>query len=298
MHNEEGVYIDIPAGTEVTLTADADLVGWVFDYWDGNFESAGVTDIVTINNPTVFTMVENNVNVTMIRRELDTYTVYTTNAIGPGTGYEGRTYSITGNLVDTDEIHYEFIEWKCVDADNTNYISTVENPNLVSTRITIPDRDLWITAKYTAHYKLTVVNGQDTGDHYYYEGEVVNSITADTPMPGSQLIFDHWEDPVGIITTNIYDPTPIVKMGDTPATITAVYTSSDAQGNSVVSAGNDLHTNRILSSTSTLINGLYTVGTLVFDRDGCIGLITQVDPDNNDDTDDFQTEKFFYGGNV
>lgn len=297
VHNEEGVYIDIPAGTEVTLTADADLVGWVFDYWDGNFESAGVIDIVTTNNPTVFTMVENNINVTMVRRELDTYTVYTTNATGPGTTYPGK-YSIAGSLIDTDDIHYTFVEWECIDANETDCISAIEESDKLSTYITLTDKDLWITAKYTAHYKLTVVNGQDTGDHYYYEGEVVNSITADTPMPGSQLIFDHWEDPVGIITTNIYDPTPIVEMGDTPATITAVYTSSDAQGNSVVLAGNDLHTDRILRSTSTLINGLYTVGTLVFDRDGCIGLITQVDPDNNDDTDDFQTEKFFYGGNV
>ena len=56
-------------GTEVTLTADPDTVGYVFDYWDGNFEAAGVTDIVKTNNPTVFTMVEADINVQMRRRE-------------------------------------------------------------------------------------------------------------------------------------------------------------------------------------------------------------------------------------
>lgn len=297
VHNESGVYIDIPAGTTVTLTADPDLVGWEFSHWDGNFSDTGVADIVITNNPATFTMPEANINATMVRRELDTYTVYTTNATGPGVTYPGR-YAIAGNLVDTDNIHYSFIEWTCVDANGINCISAIENPNLETTYIQLSDKDLYITANYLAHYKLTVINGQDTGDHYYYENETVNSITADTPMPGSQLIFDHWEDPMGVITTNIYDITPTIVMNDSVATITAVYTSTDGIGNSVVSAGNDLHTNIIYRSTSTLLSGIYAVGTLVFDRDGCIGIITQTNPDNNDDTDDYRTQKFFYGGNV
>lgn len=295
VHNESGVFIDVPAGTEVTLTADPDTTGFTFDYWSGNFEAAGVDDIVVTNNPTVFTMVADEINVVMVRRQLGTCTVYTTNATGPGTVYPG-TYSIAGNLVDTENIHYTFVEWTCVDANNVDRISRIEDPSLESTNITlVENEDLWIEAKYIAHYKLTVIDGQDTGDHYYYEDEIVNSVYANTASTGMQ--FDHWEDPAGIITTNIYDKTPTIKMKNSIATLTAVFTSTDASGNSVIIAGNGLHTGTIYRRNTTLINGLYAVGTITFDADGCIGTITQVDPDQSDDTDDFAVNKLFYGGN-
>lgn len=294
-HNEEGGYIDVPPGTEVQLIADDDITGFTFDYWKGNFEQAGVTDInVRVRDP-YFTMVENEVNVTMVRRNLLTFTVFTTDANGPGKTYEG-TYPISGNKQDTDDIHYEFLNWECKDANGKNCISAIADPNKLETTIKLTDRDLWITAKYRAYYKLTVVNGQDTGRHYYYEGETVNSIVADDP-PEVNMIFDHWEDPNEVITSTIYDPTPTVVMKDTTSTITAVYTSTDGLGNSVVSADNDEHTEIIHRSTSSLISGIYAIGTLVFDRDGCIGFIAETDPDKNDDTDDFRVEKFFYGGN-
>ena len=294
-HTESGAYIDVPAGTIVTLTADPDVVGWVFDYWSGNFASAGVDDIIVTDNPATFTAVESDLNIVMTRRELDKYTVYTTNATGPGTNYPG-TYPIAGNLSNTEERHYVFNEWSCVDANEEDCISAIGNPNLVETTITLTDKDLWATASYTTYYKLTVVQGQDSGGGYYYEGQTVNSVVADTPTPGSRLIFDHWDDPTEIIT-NIYDPTPTIVMKDTVATITAVYVSLDARGNSVVVTGSDLHTGVITKTRSTLINGVYAVGTIVFDADGCIGVITSVDPDQNDNTDDYGVTKLFYGGN-
>lgn len=295
IQEESGVYIDVPAGTEVTLTADPDTVGWVFDYWDGNFDTAGVTDIVKTNNPTVFTMVESDLNITMQRRELDKYTVYTTNASGPGQTYVG-TYPIAGNLQDTDNYHYVFEYWTCVDADGTDCITAIEDPNNVETNITLTDRDLWVEAVYKVYYKLTVIEGQDTGSGYYAEGETVNSVYANTPTEESRLQFDHWDDPTGIIQ-NIYDPTPTIIMKNTVSTITAVFTSIDASGNSIAITGADIHDELITRHDSYLINGIYAVGTIVFDKDGCIGVITQVDPDNTDDTDDFKVEKLFYGGN-
>lgn len=294
-HKESGIYIDIPAGTEVKLTAEPDTVGWVFSYWDGNFDEAGVTDIVKTSNPTVFTMVENDINTVMVRRELDKYTVYTTNASGPGEVYP-NTYPIAGNLVDTDDYHYVFSHWTCVDADGNDYISAIENPDNVSTNITVTDRDLWVTAVYTTYYRLTVVEGQDTGSGYYYEGQTVTTVYANTPTPESRLQFDHWEDPTGIIQ-NIYDPTPTIVMKNTVSTITAVFTSLDAKGNSIAITGDDIHDELITRHDSYLINGIYAVGTIVFDKDGCIGVITQVDPDGTDNTDDFKVEKLFYGGN-
>lgn len=294
-HNEEGVYIDVPAGTEVTLTAEPDTVGWVFDYWDGNFEQAGVTDIVKTNNPTTFTMVENDINVTMVRRELEKYTVYTTNATGPGQAYP-NTYPVTGNLVDTDDYHYVFSHWTCVDAEGNDCIDAIEDPDNVSTNITLSDRDLWIEAVYITYYRLTVVEGQDTGSGYYSEGETVGTVYANTPTPESRLQFDHWDDPTGVVQ-NIYDPTPTIIMKNTVSTITAVFTSLDAKGNSIAITGADIHDELITRHDSYLINGIYAVGTIVFDKDGCIGVITQVDPDGTDNTDDFKVEKLFYGGN-
>lgn len=292
---EPSVYMDVPAGTEIQLTADPDVVGWVFDRWDGNFDEAGVTDIVKTNNPTWFTMPENDVDAVMVRRELMKFTVYTTNATGPGNAYVG-TYPIAGNLRDTEDYKYTFKNWTCKDADGNNRISAIANPNAVETEITITDRDLWIEAIYTPHYRLTVVGGQDSGDGYYLEGEEVTSVYANTPEEDSGLVFDHWDDPVGVVT-NIYDPTPKIVMKDSTAKITAVFVSKTAAGNSIIVTGEDVDDGLITRSDSYLINGGYAVGAIAFDKEGCIGVVTEVDPDKNDDTDDFAVEQLFYGGN-
>lgn len=287
------VYMDVPAGTEVQLTAEPDVVGWVFDHWDGNFTEAGVTDIIKTNNPTWLTMPENDVEAVMVRRELNKFTVYTTNATGPGNAYVG-TYPIAGNLRDTEEYKYTFHHWTCVDADGNNFISAIANPNSVETEITLTDRSLWIEAVYTTHYKLTVLYAQDSGDGYYYEGEVIDTVRPNTPTEG--LVFDHWEDPMGIIN-NIYDPTPTLTMKNTTAKVIAIFASQDASGNSVTITGEEVDDGLITRSDSQLINGAYAVGTIAFDREGCIGIVTEVDPDKSDDTDDFAVEKLFYGGN-
>lgn len=294
-HDVSGVYIDVPAGTEVELEADPDTTGYVFDYWDGNFEQAGVTDIVKTDPNATFTMVKSNLTITMIRKQLDKYTVHTTNAIGPGEVYPA-TYAIYGNLQDTDNYHYVFSHWICVDADGVDCISAIENPNAVSTNITVTDRDLWIEAVYTIYYKLTVIEGQDTGTGYYSEGQTVTTVYANTPAVGSRLQFDHWDDPTNIIQ-NKYDPTPTIIMKNTISTITAVFVSLDATGNSIAITGDDIHDGLITRHDSYLINGIYAVGTIVFDKDGCIGVITETNPDGIDDTDDYEVEKLFYGGN-
>ena len=295
VHEESGVYIDVPAGTQVTLTANPDTTGFTFDHWEGNFEQAGVTDIVKTNNPTVFTMVENDLNIVMIRRKLPTFSVYGTNATSLSEVYAG-TYPIAGTLRDTEDYHYVFEHWTCVDADNNDCISAIENPTKLETNITITDKNLWIEAVYTTYYKLTVIEGQDNGPGYYCENETVTTVYANTPLPETRLQFDHWEDPMGIIK-NIYDPTPTIIMKNTVATITAVFTSIDAKGNSIAITGADIHDELITRSDSYLINGIYAVGTIVFDKDGCIGMITETNPDGVDDTDDYKVEKLFYGGN-
>lgn len=295
-HEEEGVYIDVPADTKVTLTANPDTVGWVFDRWVGNFESAGITDITVNENPATFTMTEHDINIEMKRRELGKYTAYPTNAIGPTNVYPG-TYPIEGNLYDTDDKHYTFEYWSCVDSEGNDCIEAIVDPTSVVTDIVLTDKNLWITANYKTHYKLTVIDGQDDGDGFYYEGEIVNSVYANDPPEGVKLYFDYWNDPVGIIK-NIYSPRPKIIMKDSVATITAVFSTMDAKGNSVAVTGDDLHSGLITRTNTSLINGVFTIGTMVFDKDGCIGVITEVNPDSDDDTDDYKVEKLFYGGNA
>ena len=295
----EGDSILVPEGTEVILIADEDTVGHEFSRWEGNFDAAGVTDIIKTERETRFTMPKADMNIQMIRAEKQRRTVYTTNATGPGEGYVGNTYDLIGNLHDTDDYKYKFEGWSCVDADGNNCIEYIEDPSEtgVVTKITIPDKDLWVTAEYTTYYKLTVVKGQNTDDYQYYaENETINSVYADAPTPESRTQFDHWDDPMGIVK-NIYDKTPTIIMKNTVAVITAVYTSIDAYGNSVIMTGDDIHDELIYRTDSYLINGLYSTGALVFDKDGCLGILTKVDPDETDDTDDFEVKKFFYGGN-
>lgn len=286
--------IDVPAGTEVTLKADPDTVDYTFSFWDG-FNGTGITDVDTQKATTVFTMVEmtNDLKITMNRRQKNKYTLTTKNATGGGEVYEG-IYPIAGNLQNTDDIHYQFENWTCHDSNNEDCISAIEDANAISTNITISDKDLWAIANYKVLYKLNVVNGQDSGVGYYSQGSVINTVSANTPEVGLQ--FDHWDDPNNIITTNIYDTTPTIVMKDSIATITAVYTANNPATNSIITTTNDLHEGIINRSKSALISGVYSVGTLAFDKDGCIGVITEVDPDKTDDTDDFKVTKLFYGG--
>ncbi len=290
-------YIDVPPGAEITLIANDDIVGWTFNSWIGNFEAAGVTDLNPTLSTTTFTMVNSDINAEAKRSELGKYAVYPTNAIGPGGRVYPGTYAISGNLVNNDNYHYTFTGWSCIDILRNNCISAIAAPDQLNTTITVTDKDLWIIANYTTHYKLTVIQGQDTGDGYYYNGETINTVYANTPSAESGLQFDHWEDPMGVIQ-NIYDPTPVIRMKNSIATITAVFTSIGTRGNSAVITGEELSNEVINRSQTSLINGVFAIGTLVFDRDGCIGIITELDPDHNDDTDDFKTEKLFYGGNV
>lgn len=294
-HNVSGTNIQVPPGTEVTLTANTPVTGYTFNVWYGNFVAAGVSDIdVTRIDPT-FTSTAADLEIEAQYRELNTCTVYATNANGYA-NVRPDTYDIAGNLQNTENIHYTFTGWTCVDIHGTSQIQKIAYPDSESTTITLAENDvLYIEAHYIANYKLTIVGGQDTGDHYYYEGEIVNSVYANTPTTGTQ--FDSWTDPVGIITTNIYDKTPTIKMKDSPATLTANFISTDALGNSVLVTGNDIHNEIIYRRSTSLVNGIFAIGALTFDRDGCIGTITEVDPDHSDDTDDYRVQKLFYGGN-
>ena len=296
----EGTSIFVPEGTEVILVADEDTVGYKFDRWEGNFDAAGVTDIVKTDRETRFTMPKADMNIQMVRAPKDKCIIYPKNATAPNEGYVGNTYSIMGNLQDNDDYKYTFEGWSCVDADGNSYIQCIKDPSETGliTEITIPEEEsLWLTAEYTTKYKLTVVKGQNADEtSYYAENEIITSVYADTPTEESRLQFDHWDDPMGIVK-NIYDKTPTIIMKNTIATITAVFTSIDATGNSVIMTGDDIHDELIYRTDSYLINGVYSTGALVFDKDGCLGILTKVDPDESDDTDDFEVKKFFYGGN-
>lgn len=292
-------YIDVPEGAQVTLVADPDTISRKFDYWDGNFTQAGVIDLNTRLRSSPFTMVKADINAQAITTNKELASVHMTNGAGAGVDIPPTTYTIYGTLVNTENIHYDFTHWTCVDIDGHNQISKIANPLLETTTITLDEGDeLWVEAHYTTNYKLTVSGGQDIGDGYYYEGETVNTVYANNAPTG--MMFNCWLDPTGVIDTvnsNIYDPTPIIIMKDSPALITADFVSTDINVNSIGITGDNMHNNLITKANTQLVNGIYAVGTIIFDRDGCIGIITNTDPDNNDNTDLCSVQKLFYGGN-
>ena len=167
----------------------------------------------------------------------------------------------------------------------------------METNITVTDKDLWATAHYREHYHLIVVDGQDSGDGYYYDGEIVDTVVANTPEVGSNMVFDHWDDPMDVVV-DVYNPSSRIIMKDTVARIVAIFTSNENRGNSVAITGDDLDTDSIIRGTTTVINGRLDIGAVIFDGEGSIGTIVEINPDNDESTDDFGTEKLFYGGNV
>lgn len=293
----------VPPDVPVTLTADPDTQDYEFWRWSGDYEEKGVNDLYPYNRETVFTMVENDLNIQIERHEKQKYVVTVVDGRPIGSVTSG-TYQLNGAKDGTDEIEYVFREWTCEDDDGNDCISAIGNPTLQNTTITVVDKNLTATAWFTPYYKLTVIQGQnsDPNLHFYAEGTTITTVEANTPPEGQ--MFDYWIDPLGIIDTvhsSITDKTPIIIMPDHAATITATFTSTTTNDNSIVIAGTTLHSpdnNILYRRDTTLVSGIYAVGTIVFDRDGCIGTITETDPDHNDNTDDYKCNRLFYGGNI
>lgn len=237
-----------------------------------------------------------DIEVYLYRRHVLEFTVYTTNATGPGTVYAG-TYPIAGALIDTENERYQFNGWSCHDIDGTDQSTCIKDLNELVTTITLSDRSLYAIANYITYYKLTVINGQDSGTGYYSAGTVVDTVTANDPVNDTQ-IFDHWDDPVGVVE-NIYDSTPTIVMKDSIATITAVFISiADITDNSIMSTNEQLTTGTMFREDFNTISGIAAIGTLVFDKDGSVGVIINSNEDQLDDTKDYTVEKLFYGDDV
>lgn len=287
-YDETGVDVNIPVDSTVKLYSDVNVTpGWVFSYWEGNFEEAGLTGLTVTDDPLEFSMPEHDVNAMAIRREEDTYTVYTTNALGPGTVPAG-TYTIVGNLPDTQDLHYVFSHWTCVNADKINWDTLIDDVSSQETTLTINDEDLWIEAVYTTYYKLTVAGGQDTGTGYYAENEVVATVYANDP-PTSDMMFSHWDDPLGIVS-NIYDATPTITMKNSTAIITAVFVEKSYNTNNVFFTNNNLRNNQVTNDQTNIISGALNEGALGFDTAGNIGAVTELTMNGAN------TELLFYGG--
>ena len=237
-----------------------------------------------------------DIEVYLSRRHVLEFTVYTTNATGPGTVYAG-TYPITAALTDTENERYRFNKWICKDVNGTDQSKCIQNVNSLTTTITLSDRNLYAIADYTTYYKLTVINGQDSGTGYYSAGTIINTVTANDPVNEMQM-FDHWDDPVGIIE-DIYDPTPTITMKDSIATITAVYANiGEITDNSILITDKQLTEEIMLRDDLDTVSGVATIGTLVFDKDGSIGVITNLNEDQLEDTRDYTIKKLFYGDDV
>jgi endoglucanase len=185
-----------PNGQILRITATADS-GYLFAGWSGH---ASGTD-----NPLTIVM---NVDKDIIANFSDSYELTVTGGIGSGDYLEGAVVEIeAGNPARG----YEFEGW-------TGDIDFVEDVNSSITHVTMPARDISLTAAYEAIlYALAVNQGSGTGN-YPMGAEV--EIEAGTPPQGH--VFERWTGDVDYVD-DITAGSTIITMPDADIAVTATY---------------------------------------------------------------------------
>lgn len=90
-------------------------------------------------------------------------------------------------------------------------------------------------------------------------------------------------------------------MKDSIAIITAVFISpEEITNNSVIFTEKPLttETTTMYREDVDITSGIASIGTLVFDKTGSIGVITNTNEDQLGDTNDYTIKKLFYGDDV
>ena len=155
-----------PNGQILRITATPDE-GYLFKSWSGH---ASGTD-----NPLTIVM---NVDKVIIANFSESYILTVNGGTGSGEYLEGAVVEIEADIPDQG---YVFERW-------TGDIEYIDDVNSSITTVTMPGKDISLTASYEAiYYTLTVHQGSGSGE-YLENAEV--AIEADTPPEGE--IFDEW----------------------------------------------------------------------------------------------------------
>ncbi|WP_139786763.1 choice-of-anchor Q domain-containing protein, partial [Desulfamplus magnetovallimortis] len=197
------------AGEVVSISANPAPEDMIFAGWTG--------DISTIINPelanTTLTMPEGDISVSAsyIEKPLELFTLTVTDGTGSGEYEAGEVVSISANPAPEDMI---FDGW-------TGDVSTISNPELANTTLTMPEGDISISAIYIEKplelFILTVMDGTGSGE---YEAGKVVSISANPAPEG--MIFDQWTGDISHVG-NVYTASTTVIMPAQDITLTATY---------------------------------------------------------------------------
>ena len=250
--NEE----DFEEGTIVTIKAnELDAVAAQnskFYKWVGNTEN-----IANVNSETTtITIGQSDVTVNATYIGLKDYVLTVKNGTGTGAYKENARANIIANLINDETHRYEFLYW----SGDTQYIDDI---NIKDTYVTMPDKDISVTAEYITKYFLEVTNGTNSG--FYVKGTEINIAASEN--------FVRWTGDIDYIS-NIYAANITITMPDAPIHITAIL----EEPNNPNSYGTVNNIENITSETLSQISGESNVGNIIIESEtGNIGVQTNED---------------------
>lgn len=256
---------------EVPIKANPPSNGFRFDKWMGDVEN--VKELY--KSETIFTVGITDATITATYIELPKYALKVNDGLGTGSYYEKQRVNIIANLVDNDDVHYEFQQW----SNNPN----IENRALKDTYFTMPAEEQEITAEYIRRYHLNAIFANGSG--YFQEGEKVQ-IEAHTIEENMKFV--EWVGDISVLS-NPYNPKPIVTMPNTPVMITAKFEKDEGE-NSVGYYDKELTENEnvLTSDTIEMISGTLDIGTIITDTIGNIAVCYDITDEN------YHFQRIFY----
>ena len=221
-------------GKSVRLKA-GEVAGKSFDHWTVNSGSLELDEKELNSAELTFMMPASDVEITA-EYAVNKHRVTVTHGSGSGVFETGSTVQITAQKAATG---YEFSTWKV-----TSGTVTLKDAASAKTSFTMPDENVQLTAEYVkTAYKVTVNNGEGSGDYYYKDSVTISA----SPMKDG-MTFSGWTvDKGGLKFTDTSVLNITFDMPAKDVTITAHYAITkytvkviDGTGNGKYAAGDDV----------------------------------------------------------
>ena len=187
----------------VAISANAPAVGMAFDRWGGDTQ---YVDNVSASNAVV-TMPAQNVNLTALYKAI--YYTLTVNGGGGGGSYTNQ--QIITVAANDPPAGLTFDQW----TGDTQYVDNVSASNAV---VTMPARDVALTATYKNRPYILMVVGGGGGGSYTNQQRV--AIAANPPAVG--MTFDRWTGDTQYVE-NVVSSSTVVTMPAGNVMLTATY---------------------------------------------------------------------------
>ena len=271
-------------GTTLTIKADDPDLGWEFARWRKS-ETAADDDKSeeTVANltetPTTIQVRDFPITLGVEWRRIGTRSLTlkdgnSTNTLpGSGSYNPEQPVPIYFSIEDTDTRHYNFLEWT---GDDIVYLTLFEGGDFDVTDpteqvISMPDRDIEITATYNISYSLSI-NSVIQG--YYLEGESVE-LSAEE-IEGKTFLY--WEGDTECIDANYTPNSPniVITMPPGPINLIPKYTNTTDRNNIGYTLTDSYNNDTIFQEDIIIISGEIEPGFIITDINGHIYTITSI----------------------